>query len=107
MILDHSVYPDVSPPPDDLPTIEDRMDYVHRICSAFDFGIFPEETDWELFAGWKDVFDRFPMLDSPGWHTFRSWYGWEPVPHTQRLGTPAWKGDDLREGRTDPCEEMV
>jgi hypothetical protein len=107
MILDHSVYPDINPPPDDLLSIEDRMDYVHRICAAFDFGIFPEETDWELFAGWKEVFDRFPMTDSPGWHTFRSWYGWEPAPHTQRLGAPVWKEEDLREGRTDPCEEMV
>lgn len=107
MILDHSVYPDLATPPEDLPTPEDKADYVQRICGAFDFGIFPEETDWQTFAGWKDVFDRFPIADSPGYHTFRQWYRWNPVTPEKRLGLPAWKIDDLREGRTDPCEEMV
>jgi hypothetical protein len=45
MTLDHSVYPDIDNPPDDLPTPEDKAEYVHRICSAFDFGIFPERDD--------------------------------------------------------------
>ena len=59
------------------------------------------------FAGWRDVFDRFPLPDSPGYHAFRRWYGWEPVPVRQRLGIPPWKVADLHEGRVDPCEEMV
>jgi hypothetical protein len=84
-----------------------RADYLQRICAAFDFGVFPEETDWAEFAGWRDVFDRFPLPDSPGYHAFRRWYGWEPVPVRQRLGIPPWKVADLHEGRVDPCEEMV
>lgn len=108
MILDHSVYPDISPPPDDLPTPEDKADYIHRICSAFDFGIYPGRSDWELFAGWKDVFDRFPLPYSPAWHTFRSKYRWEDGPREYDFGVHApWKDQDLVEGRTDPCEEMV
>ena len=107
MILDHTVYPDLAEPPMDLPTLGDRADYVHRICGAFDFGVFPEETDWQTFSGWKDVFDRFPIADSPGYHTFRHWYGWEPVAIEQRLGLPHWKEADMREGRTDPCEDWV
>lgn len=107
MILDHTVYPDIQPPPLDLPEPEDRADYMHRVCAAFDFGIFPEETDWEQFAGWKDVFDRFPLADSPGYHAFRHWYRWEPAPIEERVGLPAWKVDDLREGRHDPCEDKV
>ncbi|HUF60518.1 MAG TPA: hypothetical protein VMN36_00455 [Verrucomicrobiales bacterium] len=107
MNLDHSVYPDLAEPPMELHTIEDRADYVHRICGAFDFGIFPEREDWQLFAGWKDVFDRFPLPDSPGYHTFRSRYRWEPVPRGTH-GLPAhWKMADEREGRIDPCEDMV
>jgi hypothetical protein len=51
--------------------------------------------------------DRFPLPDSPGYHAFRHWYGWEPVPVERRLGIPAWKVADLHEGRSDPCEEMV
>jgi len=106
MIIDQSVYPDVEPP-EELTTFEDRADYLQRICGAFDFGIFPEESDWETFAGWKDVFDRFPLADSPGYHAFRHWYGWDPVPVQQRLGIPYWKAADLREGRVDLCEDMV
>lgn len=107
MIIDHSVYPDVNPPPQDLRTLEDKMDYLHRICGAFDFGIFPEEADWQTFSGWKEVFDRFPLADSPAYHTFRHWYCWEPVTPEKRLGTPAWKISDLREGRSDPCEDLI
>jgi hypothetical protein len=53
------------------------------------------------------VFDRFPLPDSPRYHTFRQWYGWEPVPVEKRPGIPAWKAADQREGRVDPCEDMV
>jgi len=106
MIIDQSVYPDINPPTE-LTTLADRADYVQRICGAFDFGIFPEETDWETFAQWKDVFDRFPIPDSPGYHAFRHWYRWEPVPIERRLGIPAWKVSDMREGRIDPCEDWV
>jgi len=107
MILDHSVYPDIHPPPKDLPSAEDKADYLHRICGAFDFGIFPEPADWEQFAGWKEIFDRFPLPDSPGYHAFRAWYRWEPVKPERRLGLPHWKTIDQRDGRHDPCEEMV
>ena len=75
MIIDRSVYPDVEPPAT-LQSLADRADYMQRICAAFDFGVFPEETDWVTFAGWRDVFDRFPLPDSPGYHAFRHWYGW-------------------------------
>ena len=30
--------------------------------------------------------DRFPVPDSPGYHAFRHWYGWDPVPVERRLG---------------------
>ena len=106
MIIDRSVYPDVEPPAT-LQSLADRADYMQRICAAFDFGVFPEETDWVTFAGWRDVFDCFPLPDSPGYHAFRHWYGWDPVRVERRLGIPAWKVADLHEGRSDSCEEMV
>jgi len=105
--LDHSVYPDVASPPTELPTLEDKADYMERICGAFDFGIFPERDDWTLFEGWKDVFDRFPLPHSPAYHTFRARYHWQPVSRGTHGLVPDWKAQDLREGRTDPCEEMV
>ncbi len=107
MNLDHSVYPDLAAPPTELVTPEDKADYVQRICGAFDFGIFPERDDWRLFADWKDVFDRYPLPFSPAYHTFRSRYGWEPTERGSHGLMPDWKAADLREGRIDPCEEMV
>ena len=107
MTLDHSVYPDLEVPPDDLPTLEDKADYVHRICSAFDFGIFPEREDWLRFAQWKEVFDRFPLPHSPACHTFRSHYGWPPAQRAPHGLTPGWKIADRREEREDPCEHLV
>ena len=98
----------VWPPPfARLQSLADRADSMQRICAAFDFGVFPEETDWVTFAGWRDVFDRFPVPDSPGYHAFRHWYGWDPVPVERRLGIPAWKVADLHASRSDPGEEMV
>ena len=42
MNLDHSVYPDLDSPPEDLITAEDRADYVQRVCSHWDYGLVPE-----------------------------------------------------------------
>jgi hypothetical protein len=106
-MLDHSVYPDVCPAPDELSTLADRADYVHRICSAFDFGVFPERADWERFASWQDVFDTFPLPHSPAYHTFRARYGWPAVPRGTSGLMPGWRAQDLREGRIDPCESTV
>ena len=106
-LLDHSVYPEVRPAPDELPAEADRAEYVHRICSAFDFGVFPDQTDWDRFSEWKDVFDRFPLPNSPAYHTFRSAYGWNAAPRGTSGLMPDWKAQDIREGRLDCCEPFV
>ena len=104
MKLDHSVYPDLDEPPDevsDLPTAEARADYVQRICAQWDYGIIPERARFRLFAQWRDVFDRFPLPHSAAYHTFRFGFGWDPMPG--RALRAGYELDDLREGRTDPC----
>lgn len=60
--------------------------------------------DEALPSVWREIFDRFPLPDSPGYHAFRHWYGWEPVPMQRRLRIPPWKAADLHEGRVDLCE---
>lgn len=107
MTLDHSVYPDLVAPPESLSTPADKADYVQRICAAFDFGIFPEREDWRRFAGWREVFDRFPLPHSPAYHTFRARYGWPESPFGSHGLTPGWKISDQREGREDLCENTV
>src|SRR5512147_160867 len=103
MYIDHSVYPDLDEPPTTLDTPEDRADYVHRICSAWDFYVHPEPETFELFAGWKDVFDRFPLLASPAYAAFRAWFGWEPFPVPPGITgpTPLYVHLDRLEGRPE------
>jgi hypothetical protein len=107
--IDHSVYPDQEHPPDRFATIEQQADYVHRVCGAWDFLIHPEPEVFDLFAGWKEVFDRFPVPSSPAYHAFRAWFGWEAVPTPEYLlpTKPYYRVLDEREGRTDPCEHMI
>jgi len=104
--IDHSVYPDLDDPPDRLETHEDRADDMHRICCAWDFGVHPDQATFDLFSQWREVFDRFPIPTSPGYHAFRAWFGWPAVEVPQGLPgmTPRWVHLDRLEGRPgDPC----
>ncbi len=110
MYIDHSVYPDLDNPPDVLETLEDKADYVQRICAAWDFHIHPEPETFELFSQWKDIFDVFPLPLSAAYHAFRMWFGWEPVavPGDLPGPTPYYVHLDRLEGRPeDPCEDMI
>lgn len=110
MYIDHSVYPDLDDPPSSLESIYDQADYVQRICTAWDFGVHPEPETFALFAQWQEVFDRFPVLTSPAYHTFRAWFGWSSLPYPVGIDppTPRWLIMDRLEGRPpDPCENMI
>jgi hypothetical protein len=110
MHIDHSVYPDVDVVPTVLESMEEKADYVHRICSAWDYGVHPDSETFQLFAQWKEVFDRFPVLTSPAYHAFRGWFGWPALPFPTGVvpPTPRWVHLDRLEGREeDPCEHMI
>ncbi len=110
MPLDHSVYPDLEELPTALASPESRADYLHRICSAWDHGVLPDQETFGLLSGWKEVFDRYPVLASPAYHAFRAWFHWEPLPFPGGLlaRTPHWVHLDRLEGRDrDPCEHMI
>lgn len=105
MNLDGSVYPDLEEPPSDLPTDEDKADYVARICGAWDHGVLPDRRTFELLSGWREIFERFPITDSPAFHAFCERFGW---PHgTGRIFRAQYEILDAREGRTDPCQGMI
>jgi hypothetical protein len=108
--IDQTVYPDLSQPPTELITIEDKADYVHRICAAWDHHVHPEPQTFELFSTWRDVFDRYPVLTSPAYHAFRAWFGWPRLaPRLDLLPpTPLYVHLDRLEDRPeDPCEHMI
>jgi hypothetical protein len=48
---------------------------------------------------WKDVFDRFPILDSPACHAIRAYFRLERfTPRYKDTGwKPKWELEDLRE----------
>jgi hypothetical protein len=76
VVIDASLYPDQEPPTE-LRTLGDRIDYLHRLCAAWDFGILPDaEAVREVRApGWRDAVDRCRFLTSPTYHLLREWHG--------------------------------
>lgn len=108
--VDGSLYPDQASPPLDLMTVEERADYLHRVCAAWDFHVHPEPATFALLAGWRDVFDRFPAPLSPAYHALRAYFGWPPLPNPVGLEgpEPRYVALDRLEGRgADPCEFAI
>ncbi len=105
MKLDGSVYPDLEEPPHELQTDEEKADYLARICAAWDFGIVPDRDVFTLFAGWRTIFDQFPVPDSPAFNAFCQYFGW---PHgAGRIFKAQYEVLDARDGRKDPYRDVV
>jgi hypothetical protein len=84
--IDGSLYPDRDPPID-LRTIGDRVDCLHRLCAAWDFGILPDpEAIQEIrAAGWREAVDRCRFQTSPSYHLLREWHGLERIAFLGRV----------------------
>lgn len=85
--IDGSLYPDIEPP-DELPTLADRVDFLARLCAAWDFGILPEiETIQEIRRPeWREVVAACRFLTSPAYHLLRRWHKLSQAPYLgQRL----------------------
>jgi hypothetical protein len=78
--IDRSLYPDVAQPPYGFSTPAEKADYVQRVCGAWDIGIVPYQSTFELLSTWREIFDAFPLPHSSAYHAFRERYGWPPVP---------------------------
>lgn len=91
--LDAALYPDVEPP-EELSTLAERIDFIARLCSAWDFGLLPE---WETVVevrrpAWRAVVDSCRLLTSHSYHLLRRWHGLPPLPY---LGSvPAYIRED-------------
>ncbi|MBI3739275.1 MAG: hypothetical protein HY258_09550 [Chloroflexi bacterium] len=78
--IDGALYPDV-PVPTKLRTLGERVDFVARLCSAWDFGILP---DWETILqirrdSWRPAVDACRLLTSPSYHLLRHWHHLSPL----------------------------
>jgi hypothetical protein len=106
-MLDHSVYPDLDHPPDELLTAEDKADYVARVCGAWDFDIVPTRETFALLSEWREVFDKFPLPHSPAYAAFRTIFGWPAI--SGSVLEADYERVDRRQGRPfpDPCIHSV
>jgi len=80
--IDGTLYPDVDPP-DELCNLADRIDFLARLCPAWDFGLLPRaETISEIRrAEWREAVDMCRLLTSPTYHLLREWHGLERLPY--------------------------
>ena len=93
--LDGTLYPDVEVP-DTLDTLSDRVDFLARLCSAWDFGLLPvKETITEIRRlDWCPAVDACRLLTSPSYHLLRRWHGLPTLPYL---------GQQIALIRDDPC----
>ncbi len=92
--LDGSLYPDCEPPAQ-LYDLADQVDFLARLCAAWDFGILPEPaTIAEIRRpAWRDAVEQCQLLTSPTYHLLRAWHGLPPCPYL---------GQELAYIRDDP-----
>ncbi len=83
--IDESLYPDV-PPPEELRTFSERVDFLARLCSAWDFGLLPDmETVEEIRKpGWRAAVNVCNLLTSPVYHILRRWHNLPGKPYLGR-----------------------
>jgi hypothetical protein len=97
--LDGSLYPETNVP-DTLETLADRVDFLARLCSAWDFGLLPRQaTIAEIRReDWKPTVDACRLLTSPAYHLLRRWHSLPPL---------AYLGQQIAAIRDDPCLARV
>ena len=91
--IDGALYPDVEPPTE-LHSLAERVDFLVRLCAAWDFGLLLDhETVAEIRRPeWREAVDACRLLTSPAYHLLREWHGLPRLPYLgQRL---AYIADD-------------
>ena len=97
--LDGALYPDVDIP-DALETLPERVDFLARLCAAWDFGLLPDAgTITEIRKeNWYSAVDACRLLTSPAYHLLRRWHGLSPL---------SYLGQQIALIRDDPCLVQV
>lgn len=97
--IDGSVYPDLETP-GEIKTLPERVDFLCRLCAAWDFGILPQNDSVAEIRrpGWRDAVDGCRLLTSASYHLVRSWHGLPKLPYL---------GQELASIRDDPNLNFV
>jgi hypothetical protein len=85
--IDSALYPGVDPP-NALSNLDDRIDFLARLCAAWDVGLLPEaQTLAEIRKPeWRNAVDECQLLTSPTHHLLRMWHDLPVLPYLgQRL----------------------
>lgn len=80
--IDGSLYPDTDTP-SRLDTLADRVDFLTRLCSAWDFGLLPERDTLNTLQSpdWREAVEACRLLTSPAYHLLRQWHALAPLPY--------------------------
>lgn len=91
--IDGALYPDQEVP-ERLESLGDKIDFIARLCSAWDFGLLPDiETIRELRSDqWREAIDACNLLTSPTYHLLRAWHHLPALPYLGSI--PAYIRDD-------------
>jgi len=97
--LDGALYPDVKVP-DALDSLPEQVDFLARLCAAWDFGLLPnKDTVREIRKEkWRPAVEACRLLTSPSYHLVRRWHG---------LPALAYLGQQIAIIRDDPCLSQV
>jgi hypothetical protein len=97
--LDGALYPDTDIP-DSLNTLAEQVDFLARLCAAWDFGLLPEAgtIDEILREEWRPAVDACRLLTSPAYHLLRRWHALPPL---------SYLGQQIALIRDDPCLTQV
>ena len=92
--INGTLYPDKNPP-DQLDSLSAKVDFLARLCAAWDFGILPDiEVVEEIRKpAWRDAVDECRLLTSPAYHLLRRWHQHPEMPYL---------GQTLAHVRNDP-----
>lgn len=85
--IDSTLYPDTEAP-DQINTLAEQVDFLARLCAAWDFGLLPTaETIAEIRRpAWREAVDACRLLTSPAYHLLRRWHQLPELPYLgQRL----------------------
>lgn len=97
--IDGSLYPDV-PVPRRLEGLADKVDFVVRVCGAWDFGLMPRrETIARLLSpDWREAIEQAQLLTSCAYHSLRQLHGLPPA---------RYLGPRFPQIENDPCLSMI
>ncbi len=97
--IDGSLCPDVVVPAS-IDSLADRVDFIVRLCGAWDFGVLPGRATLSEICrpDWRAAIDAARLLTSPSYHLVRRWHGLEPQTYC---------GQQLAYIRDDPSLNFV